>query len=428
MYNQASVHQYRAEALLWGAARSGAHADTVAAAAEEHLKARSRGEEGGGWEGGCAVRMQRLRLPPCYHHPLLTCPASLLPACLPIVPESRRLRRSWTRRWPTRPPSWTVTWAAPRWRSCAPRWRQTTCWHPSSACAGHGLCWVLVPAPVGLVALPLQLEAVLCSAAGRGLLAGSHPGACAPHAPVSHPRAALPLPPTHTHTTTTTAHRRRPREEIKDAKERQAAEEAANKEAQKAAMARVTKDSAQVLPSVVLGPGLCVRMRVCCGSCASRQQAPAARTSTDSCPGASSPPRALGPPTNPPPPTAPAGRGGGLQGGVRPHPGGAGAHEPGGCLQGDQADEAHGGWGRVGRVGVGWCGGCGGPLWRSRSHGCGGTGLPASAGLRSPELDVVQTFEPGSCHMSPPPPPPLACRPSRTPQTPRARPRSSRAC
>ncbi len=38
-----------------------------------------------------------------------------------------------------------------------------------------------------------------------------------------------------------------PREDIADAKERAAAEEAANKDAQKAAMARVTAESAKVI-------------------------------------------------------------------------------------------------------------------------------------------------------------------------------------
>jgi hypothetical protein len=38
----------------------------------------------------------------------------------------------------------------------------------------------------------------------------------------------------------------RPREDIADAKERSAAEEAANKESQKKAMGRVTKESAEV--------------------------------------------------------------------------------------------------------------------------------------------------------------------------------------
>lgn len=44
MYNQATVHQYRAEFLLFGAARAGAHASTVAAAAEDHLKVISTGD------------------------------------------------------------------------------------------------------------------------------------------------------------------------------------------------------------------------------------------------------------------------------------------------------------------------------------------------------------------------------------------------
>ena len=85
MYNQASVHQYRAEALLWGAARSGAHADTVAAAAEEHLKARARGcrRMAAGRMAACmyaSAHRNRLQWPPCLPWP--TVPSSHASPCV----------------------------------------------------------------------------------------------------------------------------------------------------------------------------------------------------------------------------------------------------------------------------------------------------------------------------------------------------------
>lgn len=67
--------------------------------------------------------------------------------------------------------------------------------------------------------------------------------------PRPHRAAGLPvcfkLPPYPPHTTASDT-APRPRDDLTDPKERQAAEEAANKEAQKTAMARVTKESAQV--------------------------------------------------------------------------------------------------------------------------------------------------------------------------------------
>lgn len=50
MYNQATVHQYRAEFALFKAAREGQPASAVADEAEAHLKAR---QPGLGW--GCVV-------------------------------------------------------------------------------------------------------------------------------------------------------------------------------------------------------------------------------------------------------------------------------------------------------------------------------------------------------------------------------------
>jgi hypothetical protein len=147
-YNQATVHNYRAEKLMWAAAKAGEHASTIAAAVEKHLKARSR-----------PLFLART-VPAIRSTSALACHLRHVLAFSPPPPDPRpprplahrRPRRCTTRRWRTGPPSWTGTWARAAWCSCAPRWRPTTCQSRSGAlrCCSSGCYCVCVCVCVSL--------------------------------------------------------------------------------------------------------------------------------------------------------------------------------------------------------------------------------------------------------------------------------------
>ena len=79
MYNQATVHQYRAEFVLFRAAKAGAPAADVAAEAEAHLQVRG----GGPLPAPVLTRAWRIgiSLPRCRRQP--TAQPLCLPACSP---------------------------------------------------------------------------------------------------------------------------------------------------------------------------------------------------------------------------------------------------------------------------------------------------------------------------------------------------------